>query len=240
MVLTTLGSTKSKLAAFLALAALASATVGCSYASPYMREVGALRVAATPSEGVVAFVRGASAFENGEMYSIFDETGRWLGDSMPNSVFAAAVSAGRHRFYAFTRTEVVSSSPPRFWTVGAVEASVGAGRAYPILVNAYVSWTPGGRPASRSAGRAFELVDMLPIRADGENLPDYERALSKATRFERKNDAGGRVANELVYSPEQIAGFGNWAFAHASEANRDRRTIRAEDGARPQAWASFP
>ena len=105
-----------------ALLALGLSTAGCTATSAYMHEATSARPTEPTTGGAtVVFVR-PSGYAAGIKTTIFDERGGFLGDSLPESQFAATLPPGRHLFVAWAEN------------TAALQADLTAGRTYYIEV----------------------------------------------------------------------------------------------------------
>jgi hypothetical protein len=152
-----------------------------------------------PGTAVVVFVQPSSYAEN-EYFSIFDHTGRFLGDSEPATWFAVQLPPGGYEFYS------------RAENTAAVRVSLAPDRTYFVEV------------ASRP-GFFRMRAQLLPIAPRFTTWHDRETWLAETRAQRRANDTTldpDDIAELVEDGKEVLAGY--------DEDERERRTLRASDG----------
>ena len=168
--------------------------------SPAMVEV-AVPLPALPRRGtaVVVFVQPSSYAEN-EYFSIFDHTGRFLGDSEPATWFAVQLAPGEYEFYS------------RAQNTAAVRATLAPDRTYFIEV------------ASRP-GFFRMRAQLLPIAPRFVSWADRETWLAEtqAQRSVYDSDLDREDIAELIAEGHEV-------LDSYDDDELERRTLRAGDG----------
>jgi hypothetical protein len=178
--------------------ALLLSLAGCG--SPAMVEV-AVPLPDLPSAGaaMVVFVQPSSYAEN-EYFSIFDHTGRFLGDSEPATWFAVQLAPGDYEFYS------------RAQNTAAVRARLAPNRSYLVEV------------ASRP-GFFRMRAQLLPIAPRFASWHERETWLAE-TRAQRSAYASTLdredIADLIADGQETLDGY--------DDEELERRTLRASDG----------
>jgi hypothetical protein len=187
---------------FLSLLAL-TALGGC--ASKYMfRSETPLHIAPRSDAATVVFVR-PSSFGAAVHPTIFDERGRFLGESEASSHFVAEVSPGEHTFVVWAEN------------TGPIHANLAPGRVYFVEV----AMKPGAfQPRAHLLAIAPRTESWASVRewmADTKpTVADHDAG--QAYLDTRKED----VAERLHRAAE--------AFAELDDEERDARTLHPNDG----------
>jgi hypothetical protein len=167
-----------------------AATSGCSVVSPYMHAVDRATVALRPDEAAVVFVRPPSACDTSGWFTVVDERGAYVGDSMPESNFTVAVPAGEHTFIAWEPYgELHLQRYPWLNQVGAVHGRFDPGATYFVDVG-----TSGGAFEMRHTCSTYHRVEL-------HLVPDVGNALNETKAFLPDRGAGGA---ELSTQREEV------------------------------------
>jgi hypothetical protein len=129
----------------------------CSIDSRFMREASAPhQIERSPERAVIVFIR-PSGFAAIAKFPVFDERGRFHGESLSDSYFVTTIEPGRHVFVAWGEN------------TAALDATVDAGRIYTIEVSPRMAFWSGAR------------VQLLAVkRGDHEKV---SRWLTETDRF---------------------------------------------------------
>lgn len=187
-------SATSRSAAFALLLSLA----GCG--SRAMVEV-AVPLPDLPSAGaaMVVFVQPSSYAEN-RYFSIYDHTGRFLGDSEPATWFAVQLAPGEYEFYS------------RAQNIAAVRAKLAPNRTY------FVEVAP--RPGFLSV-----RAHLLPIAPRFPTWAERETWLAE-TRAQRSVYASSLDREEIA----DVIATGQRTLDRYDDEELERRTLRPSDG----------
>jgi hypothetical protein len=149
---------------------------GCA-TGPRMRAARPQLPAAPRGEAQVIFVRPSRAAPK-IVYTIFDEKGRFLGDSSAGSHFVARLAPGHHVFFnAGNHTD-------------ALDADLAAGRTYFVEVTAHkkihlLAIAPGGRLWDRRDGYVAHTRPLEANPRAGQAFLD-----ARGSRVQRRIDRG--------------------------------------------------
>jgi hypothetical protein len=179
--------------------------LGCSASSHYMHEVKTPMPQARPDAATVIFVRPSSS-TSALTTTIFDERGRFFGDSLPESYFAVSVEPGEHIFISWAEN------------TGALRASLAAGRLY------FVEVAP-------KPGVLSTRVHLLAITPRSESWSKLREWLASAKHLEPDLAGGQRYLNGRHEDVTERVRRAYDAVENYSVEERAERTLRAEDGA---------
>jgi hypothetical protein len=90
--------------------------------------------AASSAEAIVVFVFPSTPCDTQDYVVVVDEKGRWLGDVSARTRFFARVEPGEHLFFAWPHQELESLKYPDYNQVGAMAATIDAGKTYYVEV----------------------------------------------------------------------------------------------------------
>jgi hypothetical protein len=128
-----------------------------------MRPVDTVRVEAVPGEGIVVIVRPPNACTTAGSLVFVDEHGDYVGESAPQSYFAASLSEGDHALYAWD---------PYWRNQDAVVVTrVTVERNHP----AYVEVTTGGAPYELRKTCGHGLAELHVVGKNNAELDDWLR-----------------------------------------------------------------
>lgn len=188
-----------------ALAALAPAALGCGPArSPYMAPAPHTSVTGAPDMATVVFLR-PSYYSSSTKVTVVDGKGRFLGESVPESYFAARLPAGEHLLVGYVDT------------VAPLRANLRAGQIYFVEVAAEEG------PFSPR----MQLLAVTPRTASWGRLDAW---MEKSAAYS-PDEPGGQAAIEA----KKGSVLGNIAKAERILAGYDAaelaaRTITPDDG----------
>jgi hypothetical protein len=187
-------------------------TAACAGSSEYMREVpSAPPIAAPADKATVVFVRPSNlAFKIN--FAILDQNGNWMGDAVAEKHFAVTLPPGEYMFVGWAEN------------TAALKATLAAGRVYYVEVEAEM-------------GAFSAQVALEALTPRNEDYKDLSKWLHETDRLEplpsgaayiqgRRDDALKRVAS----ARENWDGYSN--------EDKEKRTLRAEDGVVPAAPGS--
>lgn len=118
-----------------ALAAML-ATACATPHSPLMRPVMLLNVTPPADSALVVFVRESNPCDGGDPFRVVDDTGRFLGEAIPNSKFEVRMQPGHHAFFAWQPNgDLPRDLYPDANQVGALDADLEAGRTYTVDIS---------------------------------------------------------------------------------------------------------
>jgi hypothetical protein len=190
---------------FALFALLLFAVTGCSASSQYMHEVKTPMPQARPDAATVIFMR-PSSYASALTTTIFDERGRFYGDSLPESYFAVSVEPGEHIFISWAEN------------TGALRASLAAGRIY------FVEVAP-------KVGVLSARVHLLAITPQRESWGKLREWLGSSKHLEPDLAGGQRYLNGRNEDVTERIRRAYDAVQNYSVEERAERTLRPEDGA---------
>lgn len=183
---------------------LALAALGCTGTSPYMAPAPRGGVAAAEDSATVVFVR-PSQFGGADRVTILDGKGRFLGETMPASYFAAKVPAGEHLFISWGEN------------TSAVKATVAAGKVYFVEVTA-----PNG-----------PRTPFVYLKATGLRSPSYGKIdgwLAQAQPLAPDEARGQADLQARSSGVARAIARGNRVMAEYDASELPEQTLTAEDG----------
>ncbi len=172
-----------------------------------------LPMQAPPDRALVVFIR-PSSYAGGQLFTIIDDQGQFLGDALPSSYFVSPVLPGDHLFVGWAENTC------------ALRASLLPGRTYYVEVAARMGFWSSRlqllaiKPSVESWAELPEwLADSQPLLVAQQSGQAYVNG--------RRDDVAERLqsARQIYgeYSAEELAA----------------RTLRPEDGAAPRAMRIF-
>jgi hypothetical protein len=146
--------------------------------------------------------------DGGNLFSIVDEHGRWLGDSLPQSIVTVRVSPGAHEFIGYPPRSLPDGPDRNVWPwVVAIRGDVVAGRLYCVELRAHFPDRPRAHPvrmefavtprASLEALRGFDVLE--PDVADAGTELEGDIGASRVVRLGEM-----RLANDAVATPRLL------------------------------------
>ncbi|WP_394835405.1 DUF2846 domain-containing protein [Pendulispora rubella] len=139
--------------------------VGCSAHSDYM-QAGTPPAPPTAEAATVVFIR-PSGYAGGQLMTVLDANGRFLGDSLPKSYFSVKVPPGEHVFVVWGEN------------TGALRANVVGGKTYYVEVS-----TKLGMMSAR-----VHLLALTPRHENWKELPEW----LKESKPLSPNEAAGQA-----------------------------------------------
>lgn len=190
---------------------LALALAGCDATSEFMHPV----VPARPLEpradaATVVFLR-PSGYAGAEKFTIFDEQGRFVGDSLPTSQFAILMPTGSHVFVANGENTAV------------LKAELGPARTY------YVEVAP----------RLGFLKPRVHLLAIGRHAPSFEHLrawLAEAHQYAPLTALGQAAWGLRKDEVARLLGEANESWSKFDEEEREDRTLHVQDGIEQKLW----
>ena len=198
-------------AAFAFVVPFALLLAGCDATSELMQPVMPPRpVEPRDDAAIVVFLR-PSGYARTDKFTIFDEQGRYVGDSLPTSQFAIVMPPGNHVFIAGGENTAV------------LKAELGPGRTY------YVEVAP-------RLGFTKPRVHLLAIGRHSQSFEHLRDWMAEAKQYAPLSGPGqaawslrkGEVAAMLLEANQ------NWAKFDTEE--RQHRTLGIDDGIEPKLW----
>lgn len=192
--------------------AVAFVLAGCDATSPFMRPVVPTRpVEPRADAATVVFLR-PSGYARTDKFPIFDEQGRFVGESLPTSQFAILMPPGNHVFVAGGGENI-----------GVLKVELGPSRTYYVEVAPRLGFT---RPR----------VHLLAIGRHAQSFEHLRQWLDEAKQYAPLSEQGqaewslrkGEVTQMLLDANE------SWTKLDA-EARKDR-TLVLEDGIELKLW----
>ncbi|WP_394821829.1 hypothetical protein [Pendulispora albinea] len=163
---------------------------GCSASSDYMRP-GVPLAAPTNDAATVVFIR-PSGYAGGQLMTVLDTQGRFLGDSLAETYFAVKMAPGEHEFLVWGEN------------TGALRATLASGKTYYVEVSTKLGWlsarvhllalTPRHRNWKELRAWLQESKPMVPDEARGQAYlksrhEDVQERIRRAREILTKYDA---------------------------------------------------
>jgi len=190
---------------------LALLLAGCDATSVLMQPVVPPRPVEPRSDAATVVFLRPTSYGRTDKFTIFDEQGRFVGDSLPTSQFAVLMPPGDHVFVAAGENTAV------------LKAELGPGRTYYVEVSPRLGFT---KPR----------VHLLAIGRHAQSFEHLRDWLGDAKQFAPLSGAGQAEWNarrdevtELLHEANQ-----NWAKLNTEE--RKERTLLVEDGIEQKLW----
>jgi hypothetical protein len=184
----------------------AGSTLGCTVKSEFMTDVAPQPIHGAVGMATVVFIR-PSAQASEIRTTILDERGTFLGDSLPESHFAALVTPGQHIFIAWAEN------------TDALKATLEAGKVYFVEV--------ASRMGAEAPSARMHLLALSPRAA---NWAKVDKWLLETKELIANQEAGQRdLASHQDDVKERIR-RANDALASYNEDELAARTLRPEDG----------
>lgn len=181
------------------------ACAGCTASSDYMlRPATPVVPKPRPDSALVVFIR-PSSYAASIATTILDDKGRFLGDSLPASYFAAHVPPGKHLFIAWAEN------------TAALQAMLAPGRTYYVEVS----------PRMGMLSARMQLLALTPGSEDWGELGEWLRDCDLYLVDERRGQA---YLQERSEDTRERIRRGREILTEYDNEELAERTLRPEDG----------
>jgi hypothetical protein len=178
-------------------------------------------IVAPPDQATVVFLRHESSAKQVGT-TVFDDGGRFLGDTRADSYFAVNQSPGEHVYYTWRSLEAKwFGDPGKSWgfpTTAALRATLAPGRVYYVEI--------------ALSGFATVRIDLLAVTPRNPKWPEVQTWLTTTTMM-RVDARGGQLGmlsrGQGKDLPEELR-LGRETLAHYSATDLEARTLRPDDG----------
>ena len=166
------------LVSFLAMFCL----VGCNASSDYMHP-GVPPSAPAADAATIIFIR-PSGYASGQLMTVLDTNGRFLGDSLAKSYFSVKVTPGEHVFLVWGEN------------TGALRATVAGGKTYYVEVSTKLGWLSARVHLLALTPRHENWKELQEWLTDSKPLAPDE-AKGQAYLASRRDDVQERIRRAL-------------------------------------------
>jgi hypothetical protein len=161
-------------------------------------------LSAPMDRALVVFVR-PSSFARGIGFTIIDEKGRYMGDSLPKSAFTVSMEPGRHVFICWAENS------------SALEATVEAGKTY------FVEVAP-------KMGALAARAHLLAVKPGSAGWKERDAWLAGATPLAADRKAGQAYLDSRRAATAERIRRGLSTLAEYDAAERSARVLAPADG----------
>ena len=184
---------------------------GCEATSEFMRPVVPPRALEPRADAATVVFLRPSSYARTDKFTIFDEQGRFVGESLPTSQFAVLMPPGNHVFVASGEN------------TGALKAELGPGRTYYVEVAPRLGFT---RPR----------VHLLAIGRHAQSFEHLRVWLDEAKQYAPLSEPGQAAWSLRKGEVTQMLLEANDSWAKFDTEERQARTLVLEDGIELKLW----